>query len=188
MRAAGRVLGLAILACIASMLLASAGATSAETPPEPAAYRLDDYRAPTPATLAGAVVLSTADAAGLWTAKRAIFVDVLPHAPRPANLPAGTLWRDKPHLSIAGAAWLPEVGRGALAPATEAYFRTGLATLTGGDLDRPLVLFCKASCWMSWNAAKRGLSYGYRHIYWYPDGVDGWAAAQLPMMPAEPRP
>ena len=42
---------------------------------------------------------------------------------------------------------------------------------------------------MSWNEPQSvGFSYGYPIIYWYPDGVDGWAAAQLPMMPAEPRP
>ena len=32
----------------------------------------------------------------------AIFVDVLPHAPRPANLPPGTIWREKTHMNIPG--------------------------------------------------------------------------------------
>jgi rhodanese-related sulfurtransferase len=27
---------------------------------------------------------------------------------------------------------------------------------------------------MSWNAAKRALSYGYTHVFWYRDGSDGW--------------
>ena len=35
---------------------------AAETPPEPDGYRMDNYRAPTPATLRGATVLSTDDA------------------------------------------------------------------------------------------------------------------------------
>src|SRR5580704_2167436 len=56
-------------------------------PPEPTEYRTKDYRAPTPAGLAGAHVVTTAEAELLWQGKSAIFVDVLPHAPRPANLP-----------------------------------------------------------------------------------------------------
>ena len=51
--------------------------------------RMMDYRAPTPATLSGAQVLSTAEAAGLWHGGTAVFIDVLPQAPRPANLPEG---------------------------------------------------------------------------------------------------
>ena len=27
---------------------------------------------------------------------------------------------------------------------------------------------------MSWNAAKRALSWGYSNVAWYPDGTDGW--------------
>jgi PQQ-dependent catabolism-associated CXXCW motif protein len=165
---------------------AAIAALAAEAPPELEGYRLDDYRAPTPATLKGASVLTTDAAEALSHANDAVFIDVLPHAPKPANLPAGTLWRDPPHESIPGAVWLPEVGRGALAPETETYFRRGLEAVAGGDSDRPLVFFCRASCWMSWNAAKRAITYGYRRVSWYPDGVDGWAAANLPLTAARP--
>jgi len=171
-----------------ALALLSAVPALAEPPAEPDGYRQDDYRAQTPATLRGAAVLTTPDAQALWQARGALFVDVLPHAPRPANLPAGTIWRDKPHDSIPGAAWLPDVGHGTLAAETEAYFKRNLASLTADDRDKPLVVFCKKDCWMSWNAAKRALDYGYRHVYWYPDGVDGWAAAALPLVPLEPRP
>ena len=41
---------------------------------------------------------------------------------------------------------------------------------------------------MSWNAAKRAASWGYKQIYWYPDGIDGWDAANLPTADAEPAP
>jgi rhodanese-related sulfurtransferase len=31
---------------------------------------------------------------------------------------------------------------------------------------------------MSWNAAKRAINeLGYRQVYWYPEGVQGWAKA-----------
>src|SRR5262245_46339473 len=68
----------------------------AQAPPEPKGYRTEDYRKPTPATLEGARVATTAEAEQIWTAGGAVFVDVLPHAPRPANLPPGTIWREKP--------------------------------------------------------------------------------------------
>jgi PQQ-dependent catabolism-associated CXXCW motif protein len=76
---------------------------------------------------------------------------------------------------------LPETGRGALPPALEAKFRARVASLTGGDLARPIAVYCLSHCWMSWNAAKRLVAYGYRHVLWYPDGADGWAAAGLPV-------
>jgi PQQ-dependent catabolism-associated CXXCW motif protein len=44
-----------------------------------------------------------------------------------------------------------------------------------------IVFYCLASCWMSWNAAKRALAIGYRRVAWYPDGTDGWAADHLPL-------
>jgi rhodanese-related sulfurtransferase len=41
---------------------------------------------------------------------------------------------------------------------------------------------------MSWTAAKRAASWGYKQIHWYPDGIDGWDAAKLPTADAEPFP
>src|ERR1700747_1637350 len=55
--------------------------------PEPEGYRMDDYRAPTPATVAGAVVLDTDTAHQLWKSGEAVWIDVLPAPRRPANLP-----------------------------------------------------------------------------------------------------
>ena len=89
--------------------------------PEPDDYRTEDYRAPVPATLAGARVLSTADAEAIWQAKSGVFIDVMPRAPKPANLPQGTVWRDKPRHNIPGSVWLPDTGYGKLAVVTEEY-------------------------------------------------------------------
>jgi PQQ-dependent catabolism-associated CXXCW motif protein len=152
-----------------------------DTPPEPDGYRMDNYRAPIPATLRGATVLSTDEAHAHWEKHDAAFVDVLPQVPRPAGLPASTVWREKPREDIPGSIWLPDTGYGALAPVMEQYFEQGLAQLSGGDRDRMLVFYCLASCWMSWNAAKRALAIGYRRVAWYPDGTDGWAADHLPL-------
>jgi PQQ-dependent catabolism-associated CXXCW motif protein len=176
----GLVSGLAVLVAV--------DVRSEDRPPEPTEYRTRDYRAPTPAGLAGARVVSTAEAEGLWQGKSAVFVDVLPRVPRPANLPPGTVWRDKPRLNIPGSIWLPDTGYGALAPATEDYLRNNLERATGGDRAKPLVIYCLRDCWMSWNAAKRILSMGYANVVWYPHGTDGWADQLLPVVDAQPEP
>jgi PQQ-dependent catabolism-associated CXXCW motif protein len=175
----------AVVGALALLVFAGAAAWGGQTPPEPAGYRMSDYRGPTPATLAGARVLTTAEAAALWKAGAA-FVDVLPHAPRPANLPPDTIWREKARMDIPGSIWLPDTGYGALAAVTENYLRDGLATATGGNRTRCLVFYCMKDCWMSWNAAKRALSIGYKNVAWYPDGTDGWQAAKLPLREARP--
>lgn len=173
-----------------ALLAAGLGALAAwaqAAPPEPSGFRMSDYRGPTPATLAGARVVTTAEAAALRKAGAA-FVDVLPRAPRPANLPPGTIWRDKPRLDIPGSIWLPDTGYGALAAVTESYLRDGLARITRGDPARWLVIYCLRDCWMSWNAAKRALRMGYKNVAWYPDGTDGWQASGLPLQEATPAP
>ena len=147
---------------------------------EPSEYRLDHYRAPVPDTLTGAIVVDDAEAHRLWKSGEAAFIDVLPRPPRPAGLPEGTIWREKPHRSIPGSIWLPNVGYGNIHADTHAYFKAGLAAATGGALDHPVVVFCLLDCWMSWNAAKRALEYGYTKVYWYPEGTDGWNFEDFP--------
>jgi PQQ-dependent catabolism-associated CXXCW motif protein len=173
-------------AAMAAALALLTTAAAAQAPPEPQGYRLDAYRAPTPSTVAGGSAIGTAEAEALWRARRAVFVDVLPAPRRPEGLRADALWKPVPRRDIPGSLWLPEVGRGALNPALERYFRNGLAAATGGDKSRPVVLYCLADCWLSWNATRRAASYGYRHLYWYRDGTDGWEAAQLPTEEATP--
>jgi PQQ-dependent catabolism-associated CXXCW motif protein len=167
--------------------IAAATAAAAEVA-EPDGYRLEDYRAPTPATLRGARVIGTTEAETIWRSHTASFVDVLPRAPRPRNLPAGTVWHDKPRANIPGSVWLPDTGYGELAPSMAGYFAKGLEKATHGDHARILVLYCLADCWMSWNAARRAQSLGYSNIVWYREGTDGWLAAGLPLEDATPEP
>jgi PQQ-dependent catabolism-associated CXXCW motif protein len=157
---------------------------------EPKGYRTGDYRAPVPDSLEGARVVTTSDAQAIWQSGRGVFIDVMPQAPRPANLPAGTVWRDKRRLNIPGSAWFPDTGYGELAPATEHYLRSGLERVSGGDRSKLLVIYCLRDCWMSWNAAKRAVSWGYTNVVWYPDGTDGWDEEGFPLeeCKAEPRP
>jgi PQQ-dependent catabolism-associated CXXCW motif protein len=156
--------------------------------PEPEGYRTDDYRAPVPKTLAGVRVLTTAETEAIWRAGTGVFIDVLPRAPKPKNLPAGTVWRDKPRLNIPGSVWLPDTGYGKLAKPTEDYLRRGLERASRGNKSALIVIYCQEDCWMSWNAAKRVLSYGYSNVAWYPDGTEGWERASLPVVEAQPEP
>ena len=163
-----------LLACAVVALAGGRVAAAAGAPEEPESYRQENYRSPVPATLSGARVVATAEAERLWRDKAAVFVDVLPRPVKPATLPKGTVWRDKPRFDIPGSIWLPNVGYGALSPSMDDYFRKGLSDAVQGDLTHPLVIYCLADCWMSWNAAKRALSYGHTHVMWYPGGTDGW--------------
>lgn len=171
---------------LALLLACLAAPVTAQEVPEPEGYRDAPYRGPTPATLAGATVVTTEEARRLWKEGGAAFVDVLPREERPADLPDGTIWRDRPHDTIPGALWLPNVGYARLSEPEMAYFDAGLAAVTGGDPSRAVLFFCRAECWMSWNAAKRAVAQGYRDVRWYPEGTDGWTAAGLPTEPAQP--
>jgi PQQ-dependent catabolism-associated CXXCW motif protein len=177
----------AFASALCLLMSVSFDARSQDRFPEPTGYRLNDYRAPTPATLAGAQVLTTVEAKRYWM-NGAVFVDVLAHSPRPAKLPDETIWREKTRRNIPGSVWLPNTGYGELAAETENYFRFGLERITQSDSARFLVFYCLRDCWMSWNAAKRALALGYKNVAWYPEGTDGWEVAGLPLQKAKPEP
>lgn len=177
-----------LLALLALFALARAAPPDAPAVPEPEGYRLDDYRSPVPATVAGGRAIGTAEAQALWRKQGALFVDVLPAPRRPEKLPAEALWKPLPRRDIPGSLWLPDVGRGAINEALDAYFRDNLARATKGDKGAAIVLYCLADCWMSWNATKRAAGYGYTQLYWYRDGTSGWEAAALPVAEAIPAP
>lgn len=156
---------------------------------EPAGYRLNDYRASVPNTLKGVRTVSGDEVRALWLEGKTVFIDVMPHAPRPPNLPPDIIWRDKVRENIPGSSWLPDVGYGRLSAATDAYFRRHLARLTKGDLAKPILIYCIADCWMSWNAAKRAREeYGYLNVIWFPDGSEAWAFDGHKLEKARPEP
>lgn len=166
---------------LAMGVLLTAPAARAGEVAEPAGYRMDAYRGPVPATLRGATVVTTAQAAALWRSKQAVFFDVMPHTPKPANLPAGTIWKEKARRDIPGSIWLANVGYGALSEETARYFADSLAAFTNSDKSRTILFYCMTECWMSWNAAKRAIGLGYSAVVWYPLGADGWEKENLPL-------
>lgn len=169
-------------------LAAPVGAAGPAPVPEPEDYRIDEYRTPVPQTLAGARVVDGDTAERIIAEGDILLIDVYPRARKPPNLPKGTIWRDPTHKSIEGAYWLPNVGYGVLSDEFEAYFKTSLATLTSNDKSRPMMFFCQRDCWMSWNAAKRALEWGYTNVIWFPDGTDAWLEHGHDVVKVEPFP
>lgn len=159
-----------------------------DAPDEPKTYRVKAYRAQTPNTLQGASVVSTDGAMALWKSNKIIFIDVLPRPPKPKQLAEGTIWRPTSHENIPNSVWLANVGFGVLNAELDSYFRNNLAALTHGDKAAPILIYCLADCWMSWNAAKRAVAFGYRSVYWYPEGTDGWSASGGRLERSEPVP
>jgi PQQ-dependent catabolism-associated CXXCW motif protein len=179
-RAGSQRLALALLALLALCRPAAAQV------PEPSAYRQDHYRAPVPATIAGGTLIDPKALAALIPAEHPVLIDVLPAPTRPPGLPAGHPWLPVPHQDIPGSLWLPDVGRGAISPALETWFHARLATATANHQGKPVVFYCLSQCWMSWNAAKRAISYGYTRVFWLEAGADGWTAAGYPLAVARP--
>lgn len=153
---------------------------------EATGYRIQNYRAPVKRPVEGGTRVETGGIDALRD-EGAVLIDVMPQ--RGGYDPATGAWRivDK-RETIPGAVWLPEVGRGTIEPRLAAYFTGSLKKLTGGDPARPVVFFCLADCWMSWNAVKRAAGLGYRRLYWYADGTDGWREEDRPLVEAEPQP
>jgi PQQ-dependent catabolism-associated CXXCW motif protein len=176
----------AVLALLFFLLVPVATIAADPPPIEPEGYRLDNYLSTPPLTVEGRLALNTKEAQQVWEGRGAIFIDVLTAPRRPEGLPASAVWAPQPRLDIPGGVWLPDVGRGALSSEREAWFRARLERVTGGDRAVALVFYCRANCWMSWNATKRALGWGYTNAQWYRDGTDGWQSAGFPVAKAEP--
>lgn len=175
---------LALVAC--GLLLAAQAPADEARPPEPEGYRTGSLRATTPETLAGAEVL---DLAGLEAAVAAgaVLIDVGLAPAKPEDMPADRVWLPT-HRSIPGAAWMPGAGLGDdLAPERAALLLRQVGELTGGDMAKPVVVFCRPECWASWNAGKRLVGAGYTGVAWFPAGIDAWQE-EHPTAPVEAMP
>jgi len=148
-------------------------------------FRIKHYRAATPDDVPGGIRVEIDELEKILVAEDVVLVDVMP-ATGAGYDPKTGVWRlARTHEHIPGSTWLPDVGRGLISDELDAYFRTNLDRLTGGDKARPLVIYCQSDCWMGWNAVQRAAGYGYATIYWYPDGIDGWRDWEKPFAPAK---
>ena len=149
-------------------------------------YRIDRQRAPTPDDIPPPARRADAAKARQLIADGAIAIDVLGAAQSRYDELDGTWLVGTKRLSLPGATWLPEVGRGTLTDEMHAYFRDNLERLTDGEQSMPLLIFCVADCWMSWNAAQRAAGYGYTNIHWFREGSDGWRDMGWELEPVDP--
>ncbi|MCP1469727.1 PQQ-dependent catabolism-associated CXXCW motif protein [Sphingobium sp. OAS761] len=148
-------------------------------------YRAAHYRGPTLRPPGGVTRIAPAAAAQLQPDRDALFIDVMPA--EGGRRDSDGRWRlTAVRESIPGAHWFPESGRGEPDPEIVAGFSRGLARLTRGRRGKPLIVFCRADCWMSWNAAKRLRAMGYDTVWWLAEGTDGWRDLGLPLSVAIP--
>ncbi|WP_244018803.1 rhodanese-like domain-containing protein [Novosphingobium organovorum] len=149
-------------------------------------YRTARYRAPVDRDPAPARRIAQDQALRLVPGRDALFIDVLPVESGWRD-PQNGVWRlAEPHGSIPGALWHPETGRGAPDPRLWAALREAVARVRAQHPDWPVVLFCRADCWMGWNAARRLANEGVTQVYWYGEGIDGWHAAGHVLSPVSP--
>ena len=154
---------------------------------EPGGYWTGPTNSPVPATLTGATVITSAHRLDILLHHRhPALIDVSSAPRRPDNMAPGAPWLPLPHHAIPRTLWIPGPGAGEIPAPVESFFRQQLAKATNNDPTRPVVIYCHKSCWLSWNAAKRAVSYGYQHVYWYRDGIEGWKAAGLATAVIEP--
>lgn len=127
-----------------------------------------NYRAPTPVTLAGGVLIATP----------ALHVRLTSHD-RP--LVINTLPGPNPHM-IPGSIWLSGSGQnGHFNDAVQARLQNHLETLTQGDRNRMLVFYANdPEDWSAYNAALRAVNMRYPNVRWYRGGLTAWHAAGLP--------
>lgn len=151
-------------------------------------FRISRYRAPVSEPPEGVRRISIDGLDDLVTRHGALLVDVTPAEGGSVD-PVTGRWRLlRQRENIPGSTWLPEVGRGVLDADMDAYLRRELERMTAGDRMRPIIVYCQSDCWMAWNALKRATDLGYRRLYWYPEGVDGWRDHDRAFAPAVPVP
>ena len=154
----------------------------------PDGYRLDHYRAPTPCELPGATVVDALQLTDIIEAEKPVLIDAMPLIRTGETDFTGRWTVTEPRQNIPGSVWLPNIGHGHLDEEMTAYFKDNLRQVTEGDRHRPVVFYCFVDCWMSWNAAKRALEFGYSRVIWYPEGTDGWKAIDAELEPSTPLP
>jgi PQQ-dependent catabolism-associated CXXCW motif protein len=147
-------------------------------------YRIALYRSPTPVQVEGARIIDTVQLqALLQQPAKPLLIDVYRR-----QWLQGRFIEDEPHANLPGSLWLANTGDGELTDQWQAYFVGHLQQASAGRHDRPMVFYCRADCWLSWNAVKRAAALGYSDLYWYRDGLDAWQAAGLPVTAAQPLP
>jgi PQQ-dependent catabolism-associated CXXCW motif protein len=153
---------------------------------EPEGFWSGPINSDVPATITRGKIIHANELAQLLKQSKPLVIDVSNESKRPPGMAPDSPWLPLPQEVIPGSVWLPGAGNADIAPETDALFRKLLSQSTTGDLDHLVVIYCHERCWLSWNAAKRAISYGYRQVHWFPEGVEGWRAAGNTTVIAKP--
>jgi PQQ-dependent catabolism-associated CXXCW motif protein len=153
---------------------------------EPADYWTGEAGAPVPAGVHGGQVVHAKTVASLLRQDGAVVVDVSAAPRRPPELAPGAPWLPVAHRGLPDALWIPGAGADSVDVDVDRFYRLRLGQATSGNLDVPVVVYCHEKCWLSWNAAKRAIGYGYRRVKWFTDGIEGWTAAGYATAMLEP--
>ena len=167
-------------------VFAAFAASGSDTVQEPAGFWPGPINSAVPATIAGGKVIHADALVRLLAQAKPLVIDVSNEPARPAGMAPDAPWLPLPQKVIPGAVWLPGAGMADIAQETDVLFRKLLSQRTAGDLDHPVVIYCHERCWLSWNAAKRAIGYGYRQVHWFPEGAEGWRAAGNTTVVAKP--
>lgn len=163
---------------LALLLLAIALAAHAnDRVKEPDDFWRGPINSDVPATITGGKVIHADELEELLQRSKPLVIDVSNEEKRPPGLAPNALWLPLPQQVIPDSVWLPGAGDADIAPETDALFRKLLSQVTHDDRDHVVVIYCHERCWLSWNAAKRAIGYGYRNVHWFPEGIEGWRAA-----------
>ncbi len=175
------------LCSLCSLWLLLSGSARAENVPEPEGFWTGPVNSAVPATISGGEVIDAKALRELIENENPLLIDVSNMPKRPEGMPADAPWLPLPHEAIPKAIWIPDVGNGAVSATVDEFFAAQLEQETTGNLDRPIVIYCHERCWLSWNAAKRAIDYGYRNVHWFPEGIEGWRAAGFEIQAIRPR-
>lgn len=150
--------------------------------------RIHHYTDPVPESVPGGVTIDTAQAKALVDRGDVILLDVISINDVRYDELDGS-WPDFPvRKNIAGSLWLPNVGYGKPAPDMLRYLLDTVAEATDSQVEHPIMVYCISDCWMGWNAVQHLANAGYRTVFWYPEGTDGWVASGFPVVLSEPVP
>ncbi len=175
---------LLIEAVLVSRHVAASATTELQLFDRATGYRINRMIGEVPRSIDGGVAVGIDELEALVARANPILIDVYDDRPdllTRASL--GVFASREPRIQIAGSASLPGLGAGLLSPSESQRLARRLEQLVDGDPTRPIVVYCLAHCWTSWNAARRAIGWGYRNVYWFRDGVEAWRDAGLPVAP-----
>lgn len=138
-------------------------------------YRSKIYRSPTPTQTSFAKVVDSQDILKLKKeSENLVIVNV-----DPLDMDGSTFIQAKPHDGIVNSIWLPNVGYGQIDEMTTRYLVKNLNLAMNNNSNTIFLFYCKIDCWMSWNAARRASSLGFKNILWYKNGIETWKFHKL---------